>query len=85
MQSQKTTADTARVFSEIPGTVKTEEALNGSFLSVTGFAKGKVHERSVYTEGMTEYRTVTTAYEFFQAIYDAQKGIVKVIEIKKGF
>lgn len=80
--AQKTTADTARVFSEIPGTVKTEEALNGSFLSVTGFAKGKVHERSVYTEGMTEYRTVTTAYEFFQAIYDAQKGIVKVIEIK---
>lgn len=69
--------------SQIPGTVKTEEAINGSFLSVSGFAKGKVNNRSMYTENMAEYKTVTTPYDFFEALTSAQKGTVKVIEIKK--
>ena len=73
-------ADSAAI-TEIPGTVKTEESINGSFLSVSGFAKGNISDRSMYGEDSSEYRTVSTPYEFFQAINDAQNGLVKVIEI----
>ena len=73
-------ADSAAI-TEIPGTVKTEESINGSFLSVSGFAKGNISDRSMYGEDSSEYRTVSTPYEFFQAINDAQNGLIKVIEI----
>ena len=67
---------------QIPGTVKNEQNLNGSFLSVSGFAKGKITNRSNYSEGMSEYAVVTTPYEFFDAIDKASKNKVKVIELR---
>lgn len=67
---------------QIPGTVRTESELDGSFLSVSGFATGKVNDRSQYKEGDAEYAVVTNAYEFLQAIDNARYGDVKVIEIR---
>lgn len=67
---------------KIPGTVHDEKELDGSFLSVSGFAKGKVNARSQYTEGMPEYAVVNNEAEFLQAIMDAQQDLVKVIEIR---
>lgn len=68
--------------SQIPGTVKTEKKLDGSFLSVSGFAKGYVNDRSQYTEESEEYAVVTTEDEFFDALDAATYGEVKVIELR---
>lgn len=67
---------------EIPGTVHTETELNGSFLSVSGFAAAGVHDRSQYKEGDPEYAVVTNEYEFLTAISNARYGGVKVIELR---
>lgn len=68
---------------QIPGTVRSESELNGSFLSVSGFAEGKVNDRSQYKEGDSKYAVVTNAVEFFQAINNARFGKVDVIEIRE--
>lgn len=82
MQAQDT-ADTG--VSEIPGTTRTmidEDTLNGTFFSVTGFAKGKVNARSQYEEGSEQYAVATNEMEFFEALENAKYGIVKVIELR---
>lgn len=77
------TQDTAETgVSKIPGTSRTESELNGSFLSVTGFAKGKVNDRSRYKEGAEEYAVVTNEKEFFEALAGAKGDQIKVIEIR---
>lgn len=75
-------AESQPFITEIPGTVKTEKDLDGSFLSVSGFAKGNVNDRSQYSEGDSEYAVVTDEIEFFDALYEAESGNVKVIEIR---
>lgn len=75
-------AATTPVVTEIPGTTRVEKKIDGSFLSVTGFAKGKVNDRSQYAEGSDEYAVVTNELEFFEAIEGAQSGDVKVIELR---
>lgn len=67
---------------QIPGTVHSESELNKSFLSVSGFAKGKVKDRSNYAEGDKEYAAVTNEAEFLAAVKAAQNGEVHVIEIR---
>lgn len=66
----------------IPGTVTTQSKFNDSFLSVTGFAgiEGNVNDRSQYV-GTEYYRTISNEKEFLDAIVDAQKGLVKVMEL----
>lgn len=59
-----------------------EKAFDGSFFSVTGFAKGKVNDRSNYKEGDAEYRVVKDEKEFLEALNDAKAGVVKVIELQ---
>lgn len=66
--------------SKIPNTNRTFSEYNTSFLSVTGYAKGHVNDRSEYV-GTDKYRTVSNELEFFQALKDAQDDKVKVIEI----
>lgn len=68
--------------SKIPGTTSTESTLNGSFLSVTGFAKGKVNDRSGISKDSDEYAVVTNETEFFEALAGAKSGDVRVIEIR---
>lgn len=77
-------ADTASepFVTEIPGTTHEEKELDGSFLSVSGFAKGNVHARSEYKEGMEGYAVVNNETEFLQALRDAENDKVKVIEIR---
>lgn len=70
--------------SQIPGTITTKSSYNSSFLSVTGFAsvEGNIHDRSEYV-GTEYYRVINDEKEFLDAIRDAQKGQVKVMEITK--
>ena len=70
------------VVTEIPGTVSTESDYNNSFLSVTGFASGNVHDRSEYV-GTEYYRVIDDEQKFLDAIRDAQSNKVKVMEITK--
>lgn len=72
----------AAAVTQIPGTVKTEKEIDGSFLSVTGFAKGKVNDRSQFKEGDPEYAVVRNEEEFLDAINDAKSGEVRVIELQ---
>ncbi len=75
--------DTTPVVTEIPNTTRRARAgIDGSFLSVTGFAKGHVNARSQYKEGDSEYAVVTNELEFFEAIEAAQNDEVEVIEIR---
>lgn len=70
---------------EIPDTDRTmKDALDASFFSVTGFADGKVNDRSQYKEGDEEYAVVTNEDEFLAALESAQEGITKVIEIRNN-
>lgn len=80
----KAAGDAQPVVTEIPGTVSTESSYNSSFLSVTGFAgvEGNIHDRSEYV-GTEYYRVIDDEKEFLDAIRDAQKGEVKVMEITK--
>lgn len=75
-------AESTPAITEIPGTTKTEKPIDGSFLSVTGFAKGYVNDRSQYKEGDEEYAVVTNEMEFFDAIEAARSDEVEVIEIR---
>ncbi len=65
---------------EIPNTTSTFSKYDASFLSVNGYASGGVNDRSEFV-GTDKYRQVKTAAELVEAIYDAQSGSVKVIEI----
>lgn len=78
----KAAGDGQNVVTEIPGTVSTESDYNNSFLSVTGFASGNVHDRSEYV-GTEYYRVIDDEQKFLDAIRDAQSGKVKVMEITK--
>lgn len=61
-------------------TTRTESEFNNSFFSVTGYASGKVSDRSEYYG--TEYHVkVADADEFISALELAKSGAVKVIEI----
>ena len=75
-------AETERTgeWKELPGTTSTMSSFDPSFLSVTGFAKGAVHDRTdaINTE---RYRVVKTEEEFLKALADAKTDIVDVIEI----
>lgn len=71
------------VVREIPGTIHTEKEINGSFLSVTGFASGKVNARSEYREGDAQYAVVTNEAAFVKALEDAVKEKIQVIEIRE--
>lgn len=65
---------------QIPNTDRTEKAFDTSFLSVTGFAKGAVNDRSEYLN-TDWHRKVSTEEEFLQALDDARSNRVKIIEI----
>lgn len=68
---------------EVSKTLKTTRTIseyNSSFLSVTGFAKGVVNDRTEYI-GTDYYRLVKTPDEFVKALEEASKGNVKVIEV----
>ncbi len=65
---------------ELPGTTRTVSGYNSSFLSVTGFAKGAVNDRTAAI-GTDAYRVVNNEEEFLQALDDAKLGKVSVIEI----
>lgn len=75
------TVQAAPVVTEIPKTSHEEKAIDGSFLSVTGFAEGKVNDRSEFVGDEEAYRKVSTEEEFLDALQDARGGEVKVIEI----
>lgn len=77
-------AQTQNVVTKIPGTVSIESGYNDSFLSITGFASvnGNVKDRSEYV-GTEYYRVIDDEKDFLDAIRDAQKGQVKVMEITK--
>lgn len=62
---------------EIPGTISTFDQYNTSFLSVTGYAKEGVHDRTADLN-TDKYRKVTTVAEFLQAIRDAKRGSTMV-------
>ena len=66
--------------SKIPNTNRTFSEYNSSFLSVTGYAKGKVNDRSEFV-GTDKYRVVSNEDEFLQALEDAKTDAVEVIEI----
>jgi len=78
----RTTPQASLTTSQIPGTDRTESNFDGSFLSVSGFAKAGVSDRSQYKEGNDEYAVVTNEEEFLSALSSAQGGIIKVIEIR---
>ncbi len=61
-------------------TTRTESAFHPGFLSVCGYAKGNVKDRTEYI-GTPYYRTVSSGDEFVQALADAREGKVKVIEV----
>ena len=65
---------------EIPNTTSSFSKYDASFLSVSGYAAAGVHDRSEYV-GTEYYRQVYTAAQLVEAIYEAQSGSVKVIEI----
>lgn len=81
-QKRMNAQETTPVITQIPGTVKTEKEMDGSFLSVSGFASGKVNDRSQYKEGDAEYAVVENAAQFVEALDKAEAGTVKVIEIR---
>lgn len=62
-------------------TNRTESSYNTSFLSVPGFAKGVVSDRTEYLNDPVAYRKVATGDEFVKALDDARAGTVKVIEV----
>lgn len=64
----------------IPGTTRTIKEFDPSFLSVTGFAKGNVNDRTEYI-GTDKYVIADDELTFLKAIDDAAKGKVKVIEV----
>jgi pectate lyase len=66
----------------IPNTTRTMKDYDHTFLSVTGYASLGVNDRSHYID-TPFYRQVKTEREFLQAILDAGKGSVKVIEVAK--
>lgn len=68
---------------EIPGTVSTFDEYNTSFLSVSGFAKGKVNDRTA-DYGTSKHRKVTTSDELFQAIRDAKLNTGTDTEVSEG-
>lgn len=68
------------VISELPLTKSTEKDYDSSFLSVTGFAEGKVSDRTEYLN-TDKHRVVSDEYEFVKALDDAKTGAVKIIEI----
>lgn len=76
----ETTEAATGVVSEIPGTSRTFASYNPSFLSVTGFAKGHVNDRTSVI-GTDKYRVVMNEEEFLQALDDAKTDKVEVIEI----
>lgn len=61
-------------------TTRTVSEYNSSFVSVTGFAKGGVNDRTEYI-GTEYYREVKNGNEFVKALQDAENGKVKVIEV----
>lgn len=70
---------------KIPYTDKTEKTMDGTFLSVTGFAgtggqDERVQDRSGYIN-TTYYCEVHTEEEFLDALQRARAGSIKVIEI----
>lgn len=67
----------------IPNTTRNVKDYDNSYLSVTGYASLGVNDRSHYMD-TTYYRQVKTEREFLQAILDAEKGSVKVIEVAKN-
>lgn len=67
---------------EIPNTEHVEKEFDTGFLSVTGYAKERVNDRSEYLN--TEYHRVCyTELEFLQALDDAREDKVKIIEIRE--
>lgn len=68
------------VITQIPGTTRSFSSYNSSFLSVTGFAKGHVNDRTSAI-GTDKYRVVTTPEELAKALVDARSEKVDVIEI----
>lgn len=66
----------------LPGTVRTESEMNGSFLSVSGYAKGNVNDRSAIKEGDDNYAVVSTEEEFLDALNGAMSGDINVIELR---
>ena len=69
---------------EIPGTKHTEKKIDSSFFSVTGFAEGKVKDRSQYKEGDPEYAVVTNDVEFLEALMGAKNNLIEVIELRNN-
>ena len=72
----------ADTVASIPGTERTFSSFNGSFFSVSGYAKsgGEMTDRSEDI-GTDKYRYCTTPYEFLSALEEAKAGNVTVIEI----
>lgn len=66
----------------IPGTTRTIEEYNSSFLSVSGhaLADGNIHDRTEYYD-TSYHRVCETEEEFLKAIKDSRNGSVKVIEV----
>ncbi len=76
------TEASAPAVDKIPGTDRTISDINESFLSVSGFAKGKINDRSHYKEGDREYAVAGDEKDFLTALREAMKGNVKVIEVR---
>lgn len=70
----------AATVDSIPSTSRTIKSYDNTFLSVTGYASLGVKERNGYI-GTSYYRKVRNEKEFLQAILDAGKNSVKVIEV----
>lgn len=77
---QAASAETTPMIDQIPGTTRTFANYDSSFLSVTGFAKGHVNDRTDAI-GTDKYRVVTTPEELAKALHDAKSEKVDVIEI----
>lgn len=73
------TADAA-VITQIPNTTRSFKEYDKSLMSLTGYAKGYITDKTEYV-GTSYYRTVSNELEFLQALSDAKGGAVKVIEI----
>lgn len=80
--SAQETALATPAVTEVPGTLKTEKEIDGSFLSVSGFASKGVNDRSQYKEGDAEYAVVDNEIEFIEALNKAEDGFIKVIEVR---
>lgn len=70
-------ADSAAI-TEIPGTVKTEESINGSFLSVSGFAKGNISVRSMYGEILLNTELFLHLTNFFRQLMMHRTDLLKL-------